>query len=146
ERNGSGGGDAYNGGCVLRETRGVFLAVGIADLRRRLHDVSGLGAVDTGGPPGGVVARRQVRGELAEVPDGPLIVLRVPVESLLGEGAGQVDAIPHLDCPRAVDDRRVVRDVHGVDLGLLLEIAGVRVEVARSQWKEPIVDGRRTVE
>src|SRR6266513_2468192 len=83
EWNRSGCADTEHLGRVLRGARSILLAVDVSDLRRRLHVVARLRAVDAGGPATVMRAGRQLGRKPAEVPDVALVVLPVPIQGVL---------------------------------------------------------------
>src|SRR5712691_1411846 len=101
---------------ILGVARVVLLAIDVPDARIGFHHDAGLRAFDSGLPrpvAANPLAVDEVRRVLAEVPDVPMLVLRVPVEGLLLtlapdqyliEDDGRTDAEDHL---------RLVRDEDG---------------------------------
>src|SRR5207249_9367461 len=97
----------------------VLLPIGLAGLWAARHDDPGLGAVDAGLPRVGrlhELAVMELARVLAEVPDVPQLVLRVPVKRPFDRLAARANGVAHDRAGHAEDLLRLVR--HGLDIGL----------------------------
>src|SRR6266576_4877168 len=129
---------------VLRVTLEVLLPERLADLRMRRHEDARPCAVDAC-LPGSLAARDlagpvQLRGGLAEIPDGAAGVLRVPVGRPLREATVEVEAILDRGAADAPDDLRAVGHGDGVTTAFAVLLTRVDERRARIQREPRIRD------
>ena len=110
----------------------------------RRHEDPGHGAVAAGLPRAlgarDAAVRVELRGRLAEVPDVPGPVLRVPVGRPLREPAGEVEAVVDDGARDALDPLRPVRDRDDVARRLPVLDAAVDVDRPRREREPRVVD------
>ncbi len=126
----------------------MLLLVRVADRRLRLHHEPRLGTVNAGLPGAlraGHPAVLELPRRLAEVPDVAVVVLRVPVESLLGRLSGEEEPVMDDGARDAEDLLRLCRDRD--DVARPLAVLRPPVDESRpGPEREPRVVDLRAVE
>src|SRR5262249_2004105 len=138
--------EAQHAVVVLRLPGIVLLPPGLTGMRPRRHEDSGLGTVTTRAP-GALPARDvacpiELGSVLAEVPDVPEVVLRVPVRRPLAELPTEIQAVVDDHARGAVDRDRAPRDGHDVARGLSVLDPAVDVDGPRDERVPAVRDVR----